>query len=58
MYVYMAEHDSQVGGDHVLDRLVKATEALPTSPDRGAYVNECALLVSRNTDKSSLSPTV
>jgi toxin ParE1/3/4 len=40
IYLYIAEHDSQAGADHVLDRLVKATEALRTSPDRGSNVNE------------------
>ena len=35
IYVYIAEHDSRASADHVLDRLVKATEALTTSPDRG-----------------------
>lgn len=37
---YIAEYDSLVSADHVLDRLVKATEALKTSPDRGSYVSE------------------
>jgi toxin ParE1/3/4 len=40
IYVYIAEHDSRASADHVLDRLVKATEALTTSPDRGTHVNE------------------
>ena len=40
IYLYIAEYDSLVSADHVLDRLVKATEGLRTSPDRGSYVNE------------------
>jgi toxin ParE1/3/4 len=40
IYFYIAEHDSRASADHVLDRLVKATEALRTSPDRGSHVNE------------------
>jgi toxin ParE1/3/4 len=40
IYIYIAEHDSRASADRVLDRLVKATEALSTSPDRGSYVNE------------------
>jgi toxin ParE1/3/4 len=40
IYLYIAEHDSLASADHVLDRLVKATEALKTSPDRGPHVNE------------------
>jgi hypothetical protein len=57
IYSYITEHDPQASADHVLERLVQATDALRTSPDRGSFVNECALLVSRNIDKSSLSPT-
>jgi toxin ParE1/3/4 len=40
IYFYIAEHDSRPSADHVLDRLVKGTAALRTSPDRGTYVNE------------------
>ena len=40
IYFYIAAHDSLAGADHVLDRLIKATEALRSSPDRGAYVYE------------------
>jgi toxin ParE1/3/4 len=40
IYLYIAEHDSRASADHVLDRLVKATEALRASPDRGSNVNE------------------
>ncbi len=40
IYLYIAEHDSRASADHVLERLVQATDALKTSPDRGSYVNE------------------
>jgi toxin ParE1/3/4 len=40
IYFYLAEHDSRGSADHVLDRLVQATDALRKSPDRGSYVNE------------------
>ena len=40
IYFYIAEHDSQRSADHVLERLVRATDALRTSPDRRSYVNE------------------
>jgi toxin ParE1/3/4 len=40
IYFYIAENDSRASANHVLDRLVKATEALKTSPDRGSHVNE------------------
>ena len=44
IYRYIAEHDSRASADHILDRLVKATEALKTSPDRGSHVNELRIL--------------
>jgi toxin ParE1/3/4 len=40
IYFYIAEYDSRGQADHVLDRLVQATDALRTSPDRGSYVKE------------------
>jgi toxin ParE1/3/4 len=40
IYFYIAEHDSRASAEHVLKRLVQATDALRTSPDRGSYVNE------------------
>ena len=40
IYFYIAEHDSRGSADHVLERLVQATDALRTSPDRGFYVDE------------------
>jgi toxin ParE1/3/4 len=40
IYLHIAEHDSRAGADHVLERLVQATDALRTSPDRGSCVNE------------------
>ncbi len=40
IYLYIAEHDSRHSADHVLNRLVQATDALRTSPDRGSHVNE------------------
>ena len=40
IYLYIAEHDSPASADYVLEQLVKATEALRTSLDRGSYVNE------------------
>jgi toxin ParE1/3/4 len=44
IYLYIAEHDSRASAEHVLDRLVKATEGFKTSPDRGSYVNELRAL--------------
>jgi toxin ParE1/3/4 len=38
IYYHIAENDSQASA--VLDRLVRATDALKTSPDRGTYVDE------------------
>jgi toxin ParE1/3/4 len=44
IYSYIAEHDSRGSANHVLDRLVQATDALRTSPDRGSYVTELRFL--------------
>lgn len=40
IYRYIVEHDSRVNADHVLDRLLQATEALRTTPDRGSCPKE------------------
>ena len=40
IYLYIAEHDSPASADHVLERLVEATEAIGTAPDRGSSVSE------------------
>jgi toxin ParE1/3/4 len=40
IYFYIAEHDSRGSADRVLERLVQATDAFRTSPDRGTLVNE------------------
>jgi len=40
IYFYIAEHESRPKADHVLDRLIRATDALKTTPDRGSYVDE------------------
>jgi len=40
IYFYIAEHDSARSADHVLQRLVQATDALRISPQRGSYVYE------------------
>jgi len=40
IYRYIAEHDPPINADHVLDRLLQATETLRTSPDRGSCPNE------------------
>jgi toxin ParE1/3/4 len=44
IYIYIAEHDSRASADHILERLVQATDALRTSPNRGSYVNELRAL--------------
>jgi toxin ParE1/3/4 len=40
IHLSIAEHDSPAKADHVLDRIIEATEALRTSPQRGTNVNE------------------
>jgi toxin ParE1/3/4 len=44
IYFYIAEHDSRASADHILERLVQATDVLRTSPNRGSYVNELRAL--------------
>src|SRR5438270_11306900 len=44
IYRYIAKHDSPVKADHVLDRMLQATEALRTLPDRGSCPNELRTL--------------
>ncbi len=44
IYRYIAEHDSPVNADRVLDRLLQATEAIRTLPDRGSCPNELRAL--------------
>jgi toxin ParE1/3/4 len=38
--ISIAKHNARASADHVLDRLVKASGELKTSPDRGSHVNE------------------
>src|SRR5437588_12572848 len=40
IYRYIAEYDSPVKADQVLDRILQATEALRTLPDRRSCPNE------------------
>ncbi len=40
IYRYIAEHDSPASADHVLDRLLQATDSLQSSPDRGSSPRE------------------
>lgn len=40
IYRYIAESDSRAAANHVLDRLLQATEALRTDPDRGSCPKE------------------
>ncbi|HEX4597301.1 MAG TPA: type II toxin-antitoxin system RelE/ParE family toxin [Burkholderiaceae bacterium] len=40
IYDYIAEFDSPANADHVLDRLIKAVDALSTFPERGSHPKE------------------
>lgn len=40
IYDYIAEFRSPASADHVLDKLVKAAEALSTFPERGSHPKE------------------
>jgi len=44
IYHYIAEHDSCASADHVLDRLLKTTDTLRSSPGRGSYPKELRAL--------------
>ncbi len=44
IYTYIAEYDSRRNADYVLDRLLKVTESLATSPERGAQARELSTL--------------
>jgi toxin ParE1/3/4 len=39
-YHYIVEHDSHVSADHVLNRILQASAALKTFPDRGSCPSE------------------
>lgn len=40
IYFYIAEHYSGDGANHLLERLIQATDPLRTAPQRGTYVQE------------------
>ena len=44
IYDYIAEFDSVANANHVLDALLKATQSLSRSPERGSYPKELAAL--------------
>jgi len=44
IYDYIAEFDSPASADYVLDRLMKAVEALSTFQERGSYPKELLAL--------------
>lgn len=40
IYDYIAEHDSQINANHVLDQLQELINALSANPERGTYPKE------------------
>lgn len=40
LYDYIAEHDSLMSADYVLDQLLKVAEGLSNFPERGTYPRE------------------
>lgn len=40
LYDYIAEYDSLLSADHVLDQLLKVAESLSNFPERGTYPRE------------------
>ena len=52
---YIAEFDSPVNADYVLDQLMEVVEDLATFPECGVYPKELLALVSANTVRPSSS---
>jgi toxin ParE1/3/4 len=44
IYTYIAQYDSREKADYVLDRLVRVTDSLATSPERGLQPRELSAL--------------
>lgn len=56
VYRCLAEHDSPLNADHVLERLLQATEALRTFPDRGSWPRELRSLGNSEYRQTFLKP--
>lgn len=56
LYSYIAEFDSPGNAEYVLDRLVKVTESLATSPERGSLPKELRSLGIREYRQAFVKP--
>ncbi|MFM9884179.1 MAG: type II toxin-antitoxin system RelE/ParE family toxin [Burkholderiales bacterium] len=56
IYDYIAEYDSVVRADHVLERLVKVAQSLSTFPKRGVHPRELLSLGIREYRQSLFKP--
>ena len=56
LYGFLAEHESRARAEHVLDRLMEATESLATFPERGSHPRELSALGIREYRQTFFKP--
>ncbi len=56
IFDYIAEFDSPVNANHVLDQLLKVTDSLATFPERGSYPKELLALGIREYRQAFFKP--
>lgn len=56
IYNYIAENDTQVNADHVLDKLMEVAETLAAFPERGSYPKELLALGIREYRQAHFKP--
>ncbi len=56
IFDYIAEFDSPVNANHVLDQLLKVTDSLATFPERGSYPKELLALGMREYRQAFFKP--
>lgn len=56
IYNYIAENDTQVNADHVLDKLMDVAETLAAFPERGSYPKELLALGIREYRQAHFKP--
>ena len=56
IYVYIAENDTRVNADYVLDKLLEVAESLAAFPERGSYPKELLALGIREYRQAHFKP--
>jgi toxin ParE1/3/4 len=56
LHSYIAEYDSPISADYVLDRLMEVAESLATFPERGSHPQELLALGIREYRQSFFKP--